>query len=234
MFSRLFNSPSWPASLPSLDAREPRPKSTASRARRLVYRMFLGHGPDAVGLIGLLGDFFTSRNGNIVTLKFHTMGPYYVASVEVAALEEDMALISRDARESHIFQAFTRTTIRSLPYISPGLRDTQHRVEITAMDHPGMVRQVGEATARYDFNISYAHGVLYPEPLSDRAFFAMKLIIDVPERSSDRLEAYKATLLRLEPTHGFKVYGPAPERSDALFTSINWTENLAERLGESR
>ncbi len=145
--------------------------------------IFFVIGLDRPGIVKDVTQYLTERNANIEDSRMAVMGGQFTITCLCTCSPEEERSIRDDIRQLEgvglsasvydVRQTDSKPRRAALPL----------RFEITAMDHPGIVKTVVHLLHQYDVNIERLDTEVTQAPISAVPLFNLKLIATVPESS---------------------------------------------------
>jgi len=160
------------------------------------YRIISASGADRPGIVHEVSDFVFSHGGNMEDSRMAVLGGQFSMMILFSGLDENVAAIEQDLarfKSESGLQAFIAEAIAPHKYErEPAL---PVRLEVVAMDAPGITVKVADVLQRHQVNIENLDARLSPAPSSGSMVFSLKMKVTVPQGVS--LAEVKNDLTRL-------------------------------------
>lgn len=146
------------------------------------YLVITASGDDRIGLVDRLSARITDSGCNIEESRMAVLGGKFALIMLVAGpwnalskLEGQLAPLGADLGLTIIHE---RTRKRE-----QALAAVPYSVEVVAMDHPGIVRDLAAFFARQGINIEEMQTSTYPAPHTGTPMFSVNMTVGVPART---------------------------------------------------
>ncbi len=143
--------------------------------------IFFVIGPDRPGFVKDVTQYLTARNANIEDSRMAVMGGRFTitcliscSATEERAIRDDTAELSAVGLTASVYDAPESPR-------APRRAALPLRFEITAMDHPGIVKTVVQLLHRYEVNIERLDTEVTQAPISAVPLFNLTLFATVPD-----------------------------------------------------
>jgi glycine cleavage system regulatory protein len=149
-------------------------------------------GQDRPGLVERVAGVVAAHGGNWLESRLIHLGGYFAGVVRVeipagayGAVQQGLSALSAEG-----------LTVQAVPAAAgAGAAAVQVAVEITGLDHPGIVSQIASAVARAGLNVEEFSSEVVSAPMSGEPLFTASMRLTGPEGVS--LEDLSAALERL-------------------------------------
>lgn len=155
------------------------------------YQVITTVGVDRPGLVNDLSELILEAGANVEDSRMVALGGSFACMVLVAG---DVASMQSVRERLPAFAADKGLTCTCEPTTSAAsrLQGTKYHVELSGLDHRGIVRQVAAALAQLEVNIDAMDTRLVPAPMSGALTF--ELFADVTAPPNLPLDALRARL----------------------------------------
>lgn len=136
-------------------------------------------GADKPGIVKALSKAVADCEGNISESRMAVLGGEFAVIMLVSAAEANLARLEEHLPQLerelglHLFGKRTQTR-------EAGATAVPYRVEVIAMDHPGIVHEVTDFFARHDVNIETLETSNYAAPHTGTMMFSLEMEVGVP------------------------------------------------------
>lgn len=145
------------------------------------YRILFASGPDGPGIVHRVSSFLFEHDCNMEDSRMAVLGGQFALmllfsgqATKVATLEGDLGLFQESAGlATQLLPARAPAEVTPMPALPV-------RVELVAMDAPGIMVQLAEILQRMRVNIESLEAHLAPAPASGTTISSVKLKIGVP------------------------------------------------------
>lgn len=140
-------------------------------------------GSDRPGIVQALSGAVLAREGNILDSRMTVLGGEFAVLMLVSGSEATLSTLEADqnalADELDLNLVLRRTR-------APGSRPTAlpYRVEVIAMDHPGIVHEIANFFSERGINISDLNTGTYAAPHTGTRMFSLHLNLSIPAEQS--------------------------------------------------
>lgn len=145
------------------------------------YLVLAAIGADKPGIINDLSKAVTAQGGNILDSRMLAIGGEFSLIMTVSGEAEALPLIDHALRaqcDQLKLDAVCHKTHRKAP-----LKDSiPYRIQVVALDHPGIVQEVTGFYAKKQINIEDLKTDTYAAPLTGSPMFALELLVNIPTR----------------------------------------------------
>lgn len=186
------------------------PPVGVSVAYRRGYVLLDAHGTDRLGEIHKRVQWVFEREANILDIAFKTLGRCFSLRLHVETSAPNAKRLIREADNSRLFKrSLDRLTMREFPFVVRSIRAERHDLYFDAMDHPGFVARLTDATLRCGLNVCYLSGTQYTMPMGAPGFNAHMIVeCQTPGMLHDLTELYD----EFEHEGWLTVHGPYSHR----------------------
>jgi glycine cleavage system transcriptional repressor len=145
------------------------------------YRLLFASGPDGPGIVHRVSSFLFASGCNMEDSRMAVLGGQFALMLLFSGQTPEMARLEGDLAR---FQEESNLKCQLLPAMAPTevVREPSLpvRVEVVAMDAPGILVQLTEILERMRVNIESLEAHLAPAPASGTTISSVKLKISVP------------------------------------------------------
>jgi glycine cleavage system regulatory protein len=149
-------------------------------------------GPDRPGLVERVAGVVAAQGGNWLESRLIHLGGYFAGVVRVEVPEGTQAAFLQEARGLSRDGLTVEAVPAAVPE-TPGAR--QVKVEVTGLDHPGIVSQISAAVARAGLNVEEFTSEVTSAPMSGEPLFTAGMRLSGPDDAD--LPALRAALEKL-------------------------------------
>jgi glycine cleavage system transcriptional repressor len=141
-------------------------------------------GKDRPGIVDDVSTFLFARGGNIEDSRMAAMGGRFSVMTLFSGSSEQIAVIRKELPElaGRGFEVSLHEA--DDPALAPRHAELPLKMEITAMDHPGIVQRVVKILHRHNVNIHSLETKVTSAPLSGAPLFDLVLEAAVPAEES--------------------------------------------------
>jgi glycine cleavage system regulatory protein len=175
-----------------------------------VYRSLSASGLDRNGIVHDISEFLSSHNCNLEDIRFNVIGGQFSFIALFSGTEKDISSLEKD------LPPFREKTLLNLNIADPkeagnGASSMKNaRVEVVAMDSPGILAQVSDVLQRFKVNIDALDSHLSPNPLGRLTVTSIKIKASIPSDVST--DTIKRALMELASRINLDVlFQPMPE-----------------------
>ena len=144
-------------------------------------------GSDRPGIVQALSGAVLGRDGNILDSRMTVLGGEFAVLMLVSGEDNAIARIEQD-RESLEQSLNLQLSLKRTRQREHGIRALPYRVEVVAMDHPGIVHDIANFFSGRGINIDDLHTGTYQAPHTGTTMFNLHMTLSVPaEESVSRL-----------------------------------------------
>jgi len=144
-------------------------------------------GSDRPGIVQALSGAVLSRHGNILDSRMTVLGGEFAVLMLVSGEDNAISRIEQD-REALEQSLGLQLSLKRTRQREPGIRALPYRVEVVAMDHPGIVHDIANFFSGRGINIDDLHTGTYQAPHTGTTMFNLHMTLSVPaEESVSRL-----------------------------------------------
>ncbi len=160
------------------------------------YVLISAVGPDRTGIVDDLSAFLSDRGFNIEKSRMAVLGGEFAILALVSgeteaarALVEDASALEK-ATGLTVFSKNTRG-----PSERQGPASLPYRLEVSGMDHPGIVHHVSKVLVRHKVNVEAMDTKVTPAPVSGAPVFTLEARLSIP--AEVRIRRLKEDLFEL-------------------------------------
>ena len=137
-------------------------------------------GKDRPGIVDDVSTLLFDQGANIEDSRMATMGGCFsimtlfsCTSSQLEAIEENLENLAKLGFQTSLHEAQD-------PTASPARAELPFKIEVTAMDHPGIVQKVVHILRHHDVNIEFLSTEVTRAPLSGAPIFNLTLEAGIP------------------------------------------------------
>jgi len=140
-------------------------------------------GSDRPGIVHALTGAILSRQGNILDSRMTVLGGEFAVLMLVSAEEAALTALEQDRQALEQLLDLTLTLKRTRQR-QANTRALPYRVEVVAMDHPGIVHDIANFFSDRGINIDDLHTGTYAAPHTGTTMFNLHITLSVPAEES--------------------------------------------------
>jgi glycine cleavage system transcriptional repressor len=140
-------------------------------------------GSDRPGIVQALAGAVLGRAGNILDSRMTVLGGEFAVLMLVSG--DDKAISQLEADREALEQSLgLQLTLKRTRQRDPGNPALPYRVEVVAMDHPGIVHDISNFFSGRGINIDDLHTGTYAAPHTGTTMFNLHMTLSVPAQES--------------------------------------------------
>lgn len=140
-------------------------------------------GSDRPGIVEALSGAVLARDGNILDSRMTVLGGEFAVLMLVSGEEDALAQLEND--RASLEQALNLTiTLKRTALPGTRARALPYRVEVVALDHPGIVHDIANFFSTRSINIDDLSTGTYAAPHTGSPMFSLHMTLSVPAEQS--------------------------------------------------
>ncbi|RLB56477.1 MAG: hypothetical protein DRI34_09065 [Deltaproteobacteria bacterium] len=147
------------------------------------FRILSAFGPDQPGIVRQVAGFVAEHGCNIEDSRMAVLGGQFALMTLVSGAGEDL---ERLAAEVAGFQDSSGLKVVLVPAQDPRQLQVAPalpvRLELVAMDAPGILVRIAEVLERHQVNVENLESHLFPAPASGTTVSSVKMKVSVPQQ----------------------------------------------------
>jgi glycine cleavage system transcriptional repressor len=147
-------------------------------SRKLKHLALVALGEDRLGIVRALSELINNEDGNISDSRMSVLGGHFAISMLLAAPWNKLARIEAQLPEIEKRFGIRIMVTHTDPKISQPTM-IPYSVEVTAIDHPGIVYSLASFFYARNINIEAMETFSYPSIHSGATLFSLEMVINV-------------------------------------------------------